>query len=92
MERVRAHVWVQGSVQGVNFRAVCRKHALQANVVGWVRNAPDGRVEAVFEGSRQNVEHMIDWCGNGPRLARVKHVEVDWESPTNSESDFIVTR
>ena len=80
-ERVRAHVIVSGRVQGVFFRAETRSGARARRLGGWVRNRPDGRVEAVFEGPRPAVEAMIDWCRTGPPLAHVTSVDVQWEQP-----------
>lgn len=77
----RAHVFVSGLVQGVNFRWYTVEHARSRGVGGWVRNLPDGRVEAVFEGEREAVASMVEWCEAGPRHARVSGVEVSWEDP-----------
>lgn len=79
--RVRAHVVVSGMVQGVFFRHETRKRATSRQVAGWVRNLPDGRVEATFEGEQEAVESMIEWCRRGPSMARVDSLEVDWEEP-----------
>ncbi|MHA1506503.1 MAG: acylphosphatase [Candidatus Asgardarchaeia archaeon] len=76
---VRAHVFISGIVQGVFFRATMREMALKLGVKGWVRNLPDGRVEAVIEGEKEKVEKMIEWCHHGPPSARVEKVEVKWE-------------
>ena len=86
-ERVRAHVWIAGRVQGVAFRAYTIDEAAAKEVTGWVRNTPDGRVEAVFEGEKRAVEGMIAWCRKGPPAARVSSVEVVWEKP-QGELDF----
>jgi acylphosphatase len=75
----RLHVWVSGRVQGVFFRGSCVQAARQAQVVGWVRNLPDGRVEAVFEGAGPRVEEMVQWCRQGPPGARVLDVQVSEE-------------
>lgn len=88
-DRVRAHVWVSGRVQGVFFRAYAEEEARAAGVAGWVRNAPDGRVEAVFEGRREAVEAMIRWCHRGSPSAVVAAVEVAWEEP-RGEGAFTV--
>lgn len=80
-ENVRAHVWVSGRVQGVFFRASTVDEATGSGVAGWVRNTPDGRVEAVFEGRESAVEAMVAWCRTGPPAARVSSVEVVWEEP-----------
>ena len=80
-ERVSAHVWIAGRVQGVAFRAYTIDESRLRGVAGWVRNMLDGRVEAVFEGDRAAVEAMIVWCRKGPPAARVTSVEVKWEEP-----------
>lgn len=80
-ENARAHVWISGRVQGVFFRAYTVDEAEARGVAGWVRNTPDGRVEAAFEGKRSAVEAMIAWCREGPPAARVSSVEVAWEEP-----------
>lgn len=80
-ERVRARVWIAGRVQGVFFRAFAQDEAAFRRVAGWIRNAPDGRVEAVFEGPRPAVEAMLRWCARGSPAAEVAGVEVTWESP-----------
>lgn len=84
-ERVRAHVLISGRVQGVCFRAYTVDEAAAADIVGWVRNRPDGRVEAVFEGGKSAVEAMIAWCHKGPPAARVNGVEVVWGEPKGEQ-------
>ena len=81
----RAHVRVQGSVQGVFFRVETRDRARSLGVSGWVRNLQDGAVEAVFEGPEERVESMIEWCRRGPPGAGVESVDVDWEEPAREE-------
>ena len=90
MERVRAHVLIDGRVQGVNFRAYTREQARARGVEGWVRNLDDGRVEAVFEGPRAAVQRVVSWCYGGPSHARVEHVEVEWEQPTGQDHGFLI--
>jgi acylphosphatase len=68
-------------VQGVYFRSDTRDRARSLGVSGWVRNAPDGSVEAVFEGEEERVQSMVAWCRRGPGGARVDEVLVDWEEP-----------
>ena len=86
-DRVRAHVVVRGVVQGVWFRAGTEREARLLGLEGWVRNAADGSVEGVFEGSRLTVEQMIDWCHIGPPHAIVDEVEVTW-LPAEGEQGF----
>ena len=85
---VRAHVFVSGRVQGVFFRSETEDEANRRNVGGWVRNTSDGRVEAVFEGEKGDVEKMIDFCRRGPSGARVTKVDVRWEDYTGEFRDF----
>jgi acylphosphatase len=77
-------------VQGVFFRAETRDWAASLGLGGWVRNNPDGTVEAEFEGERERVESMIDWCQKGPALAEVEHLEVAWVEPRD-EPGFTVS-
>jgi acylphosphatase len=74
-------VRVRGRVQGVFFRGETEGRALSLGLAGWVRNEPDGTVRAVFEGPRERVESMVDWCRRGPRGARVDDVDVEWSEP-----------
>lgn len=85
-ERVRAHVYVSGRVQGVFYRATTRDEARSRGLVGWVRNLDDGRVEAVFEGPRPAVEGMVEWCHEGSPQARVSDVEVEYGEPEGYSS------
>jgi acylphosphatase len=78
---VRRRVLVSGRVQGVAFRAATRAKAEACGVAGWVRNLPDGRVEAAFEGDAEAVELVLAFCRTGPRLARVERIEVFEEAP-----------
>ena len=80
-DRTRAHVFVSGRVQGVYYRATTREQATDRGVDGWVRNLDDGRVEAVFEGSAEAVEAMVEWCHEGSSRARVEDVDVTHEYP-----------
>jgi acylphosphatase len=81
-DRIRAHVFVSGRVQGVYYRATTRETARERGVDGWVKNRDDGRVEAVFEGPSDAVESMVEWCHTGSPQARVEDVEVDLGEPT----------
>ena len=81
----RVRVVVSGRVQGVFFRASTRDHALHLGASGWVRNMTDGRVEAVFEGSDEQVEKMLSWCHRGSPLSRVDGLEIEEENPENIE-------
>lgn len=76
-------------MQGVWYRESCRRAALAAGVGGWVRNNPDGTVEAVLEGDAAGVERLLAWMGDGPRLAIVTNVDVHAEIP-QGERTFAV--
>jgi acylphosphatase len=73
---IRKRVLVSGEVQGVAFRDACRRAAGEQGVTGWVRNLPDGRVEAVFEGHADGVERLVGWARRGPSQAMVTDVTV----------------
>ena len=77
----RRRVVVQGHVQGVFFRETTRRRALAAGVAGWIRNRPDGTVEAVFEGELDDVDRLVAFMRDGPRGARVDWVDVEAEEP-----------
>jgi acylphosphatase len=78
---LRYRVLISGRVQGVFFRDTCRRLAEHSGVAGWVRNLPDGRVEAVFEGPDDAVRRLLTWAHSGPRLAEVDDVAVQAEPP-----------
>lgn len=85
MSAVRRRVVVDGRVQGVFFRETCRREADAAGAGGWVKNRPDGKVEAVFEGPPEAVERLVDWCREGPPSARVVRVTVQDEAPRGDQ-------
>ncbi len=86
----RAHVYVSGDVQGVFFRDATRQKAQQLGLSGWVKNLPDGRVEALFEGPSQEVREMLQWCEQGPPHAAVENVEVEFDTAREDVSGFEV--
>ncbi|HVF53216.1 MAG TPA: acylphosphatase [Actinomycetota bacterium] len=85
-DRTRVHVFVDGDVQGVNFRQAIADKANEQGVTGWVRNLNDGRVEAVLEGPRDEVYRVVGLCRAGPKGARVAGVQVDREPPKNEKT------
>ena len=85
----RRRVVVHGFVQGVYFRDTVRRLALRQDVSGWVRNSPDGTVEAVFEGTDEAVERLVGFCRQGPRGAQVDYVEVT-DEPAEGFAGFLV--
>ena len=86
--KARVHIFVSGRVQGVFFRVETRHEATKRNVVGWVRNTHDNRVEAIFEGQKEAVEKMIEFCRKGPAKAKVKDVIVQWQPYTGEFREF----
>ena len=92
-EKVRAHVWVKGRVQGVGFRAYVEYCARQIDgLTGWVRNVGYDTVEAVAEGERSDVELFIQVMKDGPRASRVDESKMEWETPTGEFMQFGVRR
>ncbi len=88
MANIQAHVLISGRVQGVFFRSNTKDKAGKLGLTGWVRNLPDGRVEAVFEGEKEKVKEMIEWCRKGPRFANVRKIDVEFERASNEFTGF----
>ena len=86
--KARAHVFVSGRVQGVFFRSQTKHNADRHGVKGWVRNLPDGRLEAVFEGEEEAVQALVDFCKQGPSGARVTNMDLTWEDYTGKLDRF----
>ena len=87
-KKVRVHIFVSGRVQNVFFRYYTKKMAEKIGVFGWVKNLPDRRVEAVFEGEKEKVEKILEWSKKGPLLAEVKEVEINWEKYQGEFNSF----
>jgi len=85
MTKVARHVRVTGLVQGVFFRAWTREQAKRLGVDGWVRNCPDGSVEARLEGAPEAVQRLTDLLSHGPDAARVDGVEIEEAAPEDSD-------
>ena len=88
--RVCVHVLVSGLVQGVNYRWFTLETADGLGLTGWVRNLPDGRVEAEIEGDKDVVQQMIEAMRKGPRFAQVTDLEVNEQPCQNIYRDFQV--
>ena len=86
--KVRAHLFVNGKVQGVYFRQNTGIVAVRNNVKGWVRNLEDGRVEVLLEGYQSDVEHVIEWCHTGPANAKVISVDIKYEEYIGQFEEF----
>jgi acylphosphatase len=89
---IRTHVLVSGKVQGVFFRSSTKDKAEELGISGWVRNLPDGRVEAVFEGEKEDVDKMVEWCRKGPEYAKVTGVEIIMEEYKGEFNAFLLRR
>jgi acylphosphatase len=89
-DQERAHVRISGQVQGVFFRDSTSRKARELNLAGWVKNLPDGRVEAIFEGSSESVKEILRWCEEGPQHASVENVDADIEDAGGDLSGFEV--
>jgi len=85
---LRARVVIHGLVQGVWFRASTKDEAQRLGLAGWVRNLPDGSVEAVFEGPKKKVEEIVGWCHRGPSGAEVIKVDIAWEPLAHEIGNF----
>ncbi len=85
------HAIISGRVQGVFFRMETRRAAERFGVNGWVRNRPDGTVEAVFEGDSEKVDQAVDWCKNGPPMALVSDIKIDEIDYTGEYKDFSIS-
>lgn len=76
--KARAHMIIEGIVQGVFFRKYMKENADRLNLKGWVKNNPDGTVEAIVEGEKEDIKELIKWALTGPPLASVKRICVEW--------------
>lgn len=94
----QAHVYISGFVQGVGYRQFVKRNARKFDIVGWVRNLPDGRVETIIQGAhsassgqaKENIDQLIGLCKKGPFFAEVEDVQVVWEESTEEYKDFNV--
>ena len=89
-ESISVRLIVRGKVQGVYFRFNMRQVAMKNSVVGWVRNLPDGNVEALLEGNKEDVNQVVQWSKIGPENARVDEVKMDYGQYTGKYKDFII--
>jgi acylphosphatase len=86
----RAHIFFSGIVQGVYFRDYTRTHATSLRLTGWVRNCPDGRVEAIIEGERADLDTLMTHLWSGPPSSRVDDIQIQWEEYSGTFHDFII--
>ncbi len=90
MRNARLHIFVEGIVQGVFFRASTKEESCKLGLTGWVKNCPNGHVEAIFEGDKDKIEQAIEWCKKGPPGAVVRNVETVWEQATGDYDSFTI--
>ena len=91
-DSVRVHLFIEGQVQGIFFRASTREQASRLGLKGWVRNCPGGSVEVVAEGRRKAVDDLVSWCRHGPPGAQVQNVQLQWEDFKDEFEDFHIRR
>ena len=89
-DKTRVHVKITGRVQGVCYRMETKRVAVEKGVKGWVRNRIDGSVEGVFEGDKEKVNEVLDWCNDGPLLANVEQIEVAAQDYGKEFTDFTI--
>ena len=85
---IRAHIFISGRVQGVFFRKNTYKKAEELEVLGWIKNLPDGRVEAIFEGEKENVKKILDWSSRKSFPASVDSINLEWQEHTDEFKNF----
>jgi len=84
----KIHLLISGKVQGVFYRMNAKNKADELGLVGWVKNAPDGKVEILAEGKEKGLKEFIKWCYNGSKGARIDEVEVEWGDCKNKFDKF----
>lgn len=84
----QAHLYISGFVQGVGFRNYVRSKARKINIKGWVRNLNDGRVEAVFQGDKDDVLRLIALCKRGSFFSKTTDIVVEWEEVDEAHNEF----
>lgn len=89
--KARAHILVSGQVQGVFFRDHTQRWASSLELTGWVKNLRDGRVEALVEGDKESIRDLINKLNQGPPLARVEKIDVNWEDYKGEFKYFQIT-
>ncbi len=92
MTTKRAHLIIEGRVQGVFYRQSMKEMADIFGVKGWVRNLPSGEVEAEIEGDNGAVDNLLEWCRQGPPSAAVDYIKIDWGEPGGDFKAFVVKR
>ncbi len=89
---MQVRIIVSGYVQGVFFRHSAKQQAEQLDLVGWVKNNPDGSVEALAQGEKKALDDFINWCKKGPSFAKVEKIEVKWNEKSENYDQFEIIR
>ena len=84
----RVHIFIKGKVEGVFYRSWTKSTAETLKLNGWVKNLEDGRVEAMFEGEKENVDEMVQKCKDGSRASEVTHMDIIWEEAKGDFTGF----
>lgn len=87
-EKARLQVIISGQVQGVFFRAKTKETAQELDLSGWVKNLPDGQVEAIFEGEKFALKKILQYLKTGPRLAQVTNLKTSWQKYQDEFKEF----
>jgi len=82
------HLLIQGSVQGVFFRTNTRRKASELGLTGWVKNLPDGQVECLVQGEKENLQNLLKWCWSSPGYSDVRDIQSTWQEPAEIFSMF----
>lgn len=91
-QKKQVHIFISGFVQGVGFRKFIRGKAKKLLVTGWIRNLPDGRVEALVQGTSRQLNQLLFFCNRGPYFSQVDQVVVEWEDVSEYFSDFSILK
>ncbi len=86
----QAHIFISGFVQGIGFRYFVKNNARQLDLTGWVRNTPDNKVEAVFQGEKAVIDQMVLLCRKGTFLAEVKDIKINLEETDRKFTEFLI--
>ncbi len=90
METVQVRILIEGKLQGMNFRYKTQDRAKELDLVGFVRNLSDGRIEIEVQGDKPNVEQLLDWCQEEPHSSQIKSILYRYDEPNKGYTDFIV--
>lgn len=86
------HLVIKGKVQGVYYRASAREAANKSGIKGWVKNMPDGNVEVLASGSKEQLEKFVEWCRRGPKHAEVHEVIIKTDVKEENLRGFFIIK